>query len=422
MADAKEELGTETQTLAELHQAVRKLSRLLEISVTLNSTLDPSSLLDFILDTAIDVLECGGASIMLFDEKRGELIFTAATPSGAQELSKIPVPLDGSIAGTVFKENRPLIINNVDQEPRHYSAVARQVGFQPSSLVGVPMRIRDKTTGVLEALNKTTGGFTQKDAHYLYIIASQAAVAIHNANLLQELKRSYDEASKLDELRSNFLAIASHELRTPLGLILGYATFLEERAEGDLSKHAGLVVSSALRMQTLIEDMTNMNLLKLGSSELDTSIIPLQGAVHEAQEAVKAAVTSKGQSLEISMPNEPIYVRADQEKIVLVVINLLNNAIRFTPDGGRIQLKLLTTRNEARVEISDTGRGIPPDELDNIFKEFYQLEDHMTRRYGGLGLGLAIARGLLELHGGRIWAESEGVDTGSTFIFTLPLE
>jgi signal transduction histidine kinase len=359
---------------------------------------------------------------MLFDDNRGELIFTAATPSDAQELSKIPVPLDGSIAGTVFKENRPLIINDVDQEPRHYGLVARRVGFHPSSLVGVPMRIRDKTTGVLEALNKSSGGFTQKDAQYLYIIASQAAVAIHNANLLQELRSSYDEASKLDELRGNFLAIASHELRTPLGLILGYATFLEERTEGDMSKHAHLVVSSALRMQTLIEDMTNMNLLKLGASELDTSVIPLQGAVQEAHEAVSAAASSKGQVLQISMPEEPIYVRADQDKIVLVVINLLNNAIRFTPEGGRIHLKMWTIRNEARVEISDTGKGIPQNELDKIFREFYQLEDHMTRRYGGLGLGLAIARGLLELHGGRIWAESEGVGTGSKFTFSLPVD
>ncbi|MDX1437732.1 MAG: ATP-binding protein [Anaerolineales bacterium] len=422
MANTEESLGTESQTLAEQREIIRKLSRLLEISVTLNSTLDPKRLLRFILDTATDVLECEGASIMLYDEKRGELFFTAATPSDANEMAKIPVPLEGSIAGTVFSENRPLIINNVEEDPRHFGLVANKVGFQPSSLVGVPMRIRDKTTGVLEALNKTSGRFSQKDAQYLYVIASQAAAAIHNANLLQELQRSYDEASKLDELRSNFLAIASHELRTPLGLILGYATFLEERAEGDLSKHAGLVVSSALRMQTLIEDMTNMNLLKVGASELDTSVIPIQGAVEEAEEAVKPAAVARNQTITISMPRQPVFVRADQEKIVLVIINLLNNAVRFTPEGGKIHLTVVTTRNEARVEIQDNGRGIPPDELENIFKEFYQLEDHMTRRYGGLGLGLAIAKGLLELHGGYIWAESEGVGKGSTFIFTLPLE
>jgi signal transduction histidine kinase len=359
---------------------------------------------------------------MRFDEKRGELIFSAAIPANTRDLAKHPVPLDRSIAGTVFKENRPLIINNVEDDPRHYGLIAQKVGFQPTSLVGVPMRIRDKTTGVLEALNKTKGGFSQKDAQYLYIIASQAAVAIHNTNLLQELQRSYDEASKLDELRSNFLAIASHELRTPLGLILGYATFLEERAEGDLSKHAGLVVTSALRMQTLIEDMTNMNLLKIGASELDTSVIPLQGAVQEAREAVEGTAEAKGQTMRFSVPTEPIYVRADQEKIVLVIINLLNNAIRFTPDGGNIHLRAHTSQSQVRVEVQDTGKGIPPDELENIFKEFYQLEDHMTRQFGGLGLGLAIAKGLLELHGGKIWAESEGVNKGSTFIFTLPIE
>jgi signal transduction histidine kinase len=422
MGKNSEDITTDSKTLRELRQVVRKLSRLLEISVTLNSTLDPDRLLGFILDTATDVLNCEGASIMLFDDKRGELVFTASTPSDARELARFPVPLEGSIAGTVFKENRPLIINNVDEEPRHYTLVSREVHFKPRSLVGVPMRIRDRTTGVLEALNKTEGGFTQKDAQYLYIIASQAAVAIHNAKLLRELQDAYNEASQLDELRSNFLAIASHELRTPLGLILGYASFLQEKAEGDLSRHASLVISSALRMQSLVEDMTNMNLLKVGDTQLDSSIISLQGAVREAYEAVRSTAEAKGQFLKLTMPKEDLMVRADQEKLVLVIINLLNNAIRFTPESGKIQLEAKASRDEVRVEISDSGIGIPADELENIFKEFYQLENHMTRRYGGLGLGLAIARGLLELQGGKIWAESGGPGMGSTFIFTLMAE
>ncbi len=414
------ELTQETQKDAGLSQVVRKLSRLLEISVTLNSTLDPEQLLNFILETAADVLECEGASIMLYDEKRGELVFAAATASDPKELAKIPVPLEGSIAGTIFRENRPLVINNVEHDPRHFSLVGKQVKFQPRSIVGVPMQIRDKTTGVLEALNKKDGGFSQRDAQYLYVIASQAAVAIHNSQLLQSLQRAYDEVSKLDKLKSNFMAIASHELRTPLGLILGYATFLQEKAQGDLSKHASLVLNSALRLQTLVEDLTNMNLMKVGSPEINPTRIVFQHAVEAAYKDIKSTAEAKGHDLQLSLAREPLYVRADLEKLELVFVNLLNNAIRFTPSGGRIDVRVYGIGTEAWAEISDTGFGIPKDELDNIFKEFYQVEDHMTRKYGGLGLGLAIARGLVELHDGRIWAESDGPGKGATFKIVLP--
>ena len=411
--------GIESQDDAS--QMARKLSRLLEISVTLNSTLDQEKLLNFILKTAADVLECEGASIMLYDEKRAKLVFAAATASDPKELAKIPVPLEGSIAGTIFRENRPLVINEVDKDPRHFTQVGKQVKFQPRSIVGVPMRIRDKTTGVLEALNKHDGGFTQRDAQYLFIIASQAAVAINNAQLLQSLQRAYDEVSKLDKLKSNFMAIASHELRTPLGLILGYATFLKEQAKGDLSKHANLVLNSAVRLQTLVEDLTNMNLMKVESPEIHPTRVSIQQAALAAYQSIKSTAEAKGHQIRRDLPPTPIYVQADQEKLELVFVNLLNNAIRFTPSGGQIALRIYTVSDEVWVEIYDNGYGIPADELDNIFKEFYQVEDHMTRKIGGLGLGLAIARGLVDLHHGRIWAESPGPGQGATFKFVLPL-
>jgi signal transduction histidine kinase len=414
------DLAKDTQTVAELRGMVRRLSRLLEISVTLNSTLDQERLLRFILETATDVLNCEAASILLFDENRGELYFAAATGSDPKKLAEIPVPLEGSIAGTIFREDRPLVINDVERDPRHFGLVGEQVKFQPHSLVGVPMRVREKSFGVLEALNKQGGRFTERDAQILFIIASQAAVAIHNARLLEALQRAYDELSQLDDLKSNFMAIASHELRTPLGLILGYATFLKEKASGELSDHAGMVLNSAMRMQSLVEDMTNMNLLKIGSTELDPKIFPLQQAVEAAHESVRSTAEAKNQHLTVDMPSSPLYISGDPDKLELVFINLLNNAIRYTPAHGRIGVMMYPQADEIWIETRDTGYGIPANELQTIFKEFYQVEEHMTRRYGGLGLGLAIAKGLVELHGGRIWAESEGTGQGSVFKIVLP--
>ncbi len=415
------DLAQDTETLAELKQVVHKLSRLLEISVTLNSTLDPERLLQFILDTATDVLDCSAASILLYDEKQGKLHFTAATGTDPKKLAEIPVPLDGSIAGTVFRENRPLVINDVESDPRHFGLVGQQIQFRPRSLVAVPMRIREKTTGVLEALNKRSGPFTQKDAQFLYVIASQAAVSINNSRLLQALQRTYDELNQLDKMKSNFMAIASHELRTPLGLILGYASFLQEKAHGELSEHASMVLNSALRLQTLVEDMTNMNLLKIGSTELMLAEIPIQIPVQSAHDRTKSTADAKNQRLTIQMPQTPLYINADVEKLELVFFNLLNNSVRYTPAQGEIRIQVDHKPGEVWVVVEDNGFGIPKDELANIFNEFYQVEDHMTRRYGGLGLGLAIARGLVELHGGRIWAESDGPGQGSRFTTVLPL-
>jgi signal transduction histidine kinase len=405
----------------ELQSAVRQLSRLVQVSVTLNSTLDPAQLLRFIIQTAAELLDCEAASILLYDEKQHELFFTAASGTDPEKLAQIPVPIEGSIAGTIFSENRPLVINDVDKDPRHYSQVGAQIQFHPRSLLGVPMRIQDRVTGVLEALNKRDGDFSDEDVNILSIIASQAAVAIHNARLVQALQRAYDELSRVDKLKTDFMSIASHELRTPLGVILGYAAFLKEEAQGELSGHAERVLNSAIRLRALVEDMTNMNLLQMGTAKLDLKLVSIQPILQTIFDEVAPTAEAKGQRLTMQLPPQSLIVRADAEKLGLVLTNLLNNAVRFTPEKGEIHVTAKAKRGEVWISVKDSGAGIPHNEMDNIFHEFYQLEDHMIRRHGGLGLGLAIARGLIELQEGRIWAESDGIGKGAAFTVALPL-
>ncbi len=403
-----------------LGKTARQMERLVNLSVTLNSTLDPDRLLRFIIETAADLLECEAASILLYDEKRGELFFTSAVGTDQQKLAEIPVPIEGSIAGTIFTQNRPLVINDVEKDPRHYTQVGEQIQFRPRSLLGVPMRIREKVTGVLEALNKRDGGFDDADVQILSVIASQAAVAINNARLVQALQRAYDELSRLDKLKSDFLAIASHELRTPLGVVLGYATFLQEEAQGEISEHAKVVLASALRMRSIIESMTNLNLLQMMTVKLDLKTAAIQQILKSVCDELMPTAKAKCQMLTLEAPDEQLMVKADIEKLEQVFKNLLNNAIRFTPEGGEITFNASLIHGEVWVKIKDNGIGIPKNELENIFKEFYQVESHMTRRHGGLGVGLSIAKGIVELLGGRIWAESEGQGKGSTFTVVLP--
>ncbi len=398
---------------------IHQLARLVEISVTLNSTLDLPELLEFIIQTAADLVDSEAASILLHDERLGELRFAAATGSDPDDLAKIPVPLDGSVAGMVFQENHPLIINDAAEDPRLYTQVGDKIRFQTRSLIAVPLRIRDKVIGVLEAVNKRNGRFTQNDTRLLSVIASQAAVAIHNAHLVERLRAAYDEISRLDQMKTDFMAIASHELRTPLGVILGYAAFLKEEAKGEVSKHANRVLNAALKLRSLVEDMTNMNLLRVGTAQLSSERVAVQELIRDAVKEIKDAVRAKGHRLIVRLPPTPVFVQVDREKMVLTFSNILSNAVRFTPGGGQITVTAQPGTREVRVIFQDTGIGIPQEELESIFKEFYQVEHHLTRRYGGLGLGLSIAKAIVELHNGRIWAESPGVEQGSTFYVVL---
>lgn len=177
---------------SEVHRMLRKMERLMEINITLNSTLQLKQVLDLIIAKAVEMLECEAGSILLYNREKDCLYFSASTSADSKALAQIPVPLSDSLAGTIFSKNTPLVVNNVDKDIRHNSSVAAQVHFRTHSLLGVPMRIQDRMTGVLEALNKKQGTFTKEDVKILTAIASQAAVAIENAQLIQALQESYE--------------------------------------------------------------------------------------------------------------------------------------------------------------------------------------------------------------------------------------
>jgi signal transduction histidine kinase len=246
-------------------------------------------------------------------------------------------------------------------------------------------------------------------------------VAINNARLLSALKKAYEELGKLDRMKSDFIAIASHELRTPLGVILGYAALLKEEAGGESSEHAETVLNMALRMRSLIEDMTNINAMKVGSRELALEIQSLQVPIRTAQAEVADLIQAKGQRLMVELLGEPLKARIDAAKLSMALSNLLNNAMGFTPPKGEIRLKLERHGSEGWIRVTDSGIGIPAGELDRIFDQFYQVEDHMVRKHQGMGLGLSIVKAIAEAHGGRVWAESAGPERGATFTIALTL-
>jgi len=388
----------------------------------LNSTLDLDELLQTITATATELLDCEASSILLYDEKNPRLYFAAATGSDPAKLAEIPVPMEGSIAGTIFRTNQPLILNNVEQDPRHFSQVSDQIQFQTKTLLGVPMPIKDRTVGVLEALNKRDGVFTDRDVAILSVTAAHAAIAINNARLLKTTQQALEKVKETNSIKSHFLALASHELRTPLGIIIGYATFLQEEAKGELSDHAQQVLNAAAQMRSLLDQMNNLTLLQADEMEMKPQKISIQDILNFASDEIMYFAARRNLALTYAFRDEPIYINVDPEKATLAFVNLLNNAIRFSPEGSQIVIGAIEQGKNVLAWVQDQGIGIPTDKLQKVFEEFYQIEPPNTRRYGGLGIGLTIARGLLEVQGGKIWAESEGPDTGTTIKVSLPKE
>ncbi len=409
-----------TGQLRDLASQPHQLRRLVELSVILNSTLDLDALLGLITATATELLDCEAASILLYDEKDQRLFFAAATGSDPAELAKIPVPLENSLAGTIFRTNQYMILNNVEQDPRHFSLVSNQLQLTVKTLLGVPMPIKDRTVGVLEALNKRVGVFDEHDASVLAVTAAHAAIAINNARLLRATQKALQKAQEADQLKRNFLALASHELRTPLGIIMGYSTLLKEDAKGEFSDSADRVLAAAAQMRSILDEMNNLAMLKSDELALKPQKVALEDVLTYACDGIKDIASARKQNLVYDFAEEAYIVNVDIDKTAQAFGNILANAIRFSPEGTDITIGVTKEGDQVLSWIQDQGIGIPADKLQKIFEEFYQIEPPNTRHYGGLGIGLTIAKGLIEAQGGKIWAASEGAGKGSTFKVALP--
>jgi signal transduction histidine kinase len=399
---------------------LQQLERILEISRELTSTVSLEPLLHKIVQVAAELTSSEETSILLLNTRTGELRFRAASGDTDGRLRDIPVPVEDSIAGAVLLSGEPSIISDTLSEPRHYKVVGQRIGLETHSLLAVPLQIKERRIGVLEAINKQGGGqFGREDVETLTTLAAQAAVAIENARLVGDLRRAYEQLGELDRLKSDFIAIASHELRTPLGLILLYAAMIRDQMGAAEGQQLDAVLRAAMRLRHIIETMLNLRYLETGEMEMVLEHFDLCKEVQGACEDYGAIAESGGLTLSTDLPGEGVTILADREKVRVVLDNLISNAVKFTPSGGRVQVALSSQGDWVEIAVNDTGVGIPSEELDRVFDRFYQVEDHMTRRHGGMGLGLSIVKGLVKLHGGRVLAESVP-GRGSRFVVRLP--
>jgi signal transduction histidine kinase len=398
------------------------LDRLQAFTRELESATDMEQWLRHLTIAARDLTDSEAASILEFDEALNSLHFVAAPWLREQPLKDMAVPLDTSIAGWVFSQNESLIVQDVTKDSRHFKAVDQALDFSTSSLLAVPLTYKGNTIGVLETVNKKdNANYTEEDVAILEILGLYAAMALWNSNLDSRIQDMQDEIAELDRLKSNFIAITSHELRTPLGLILGHATFLKEIVSEELREPMEIIIRNSTRLKDIIESLTEVDNYEAGVARVRQATVSVPHIVEDVVSSFQDMAASKNITLQADICEEELPVEADANKITVAVSNLVRNAITFTQEGGQVLVKVEPVTEHAQVSVKDNGIGIPANDLPKVFERFFQVESHLTRRTTGMGLGLSVAKAMIELHGGRIWVESvEG--KGSTFIFLLPVK
>ena len=402
------------------NQRIDHLERLLEVVRGLTTSPDLEAFLQSIINEATELTNSELASILEYDETAEELRFLAVHWFQQDVLRPLGVPLEDSAAGWVYRKGQPLIIQDVKVDKRHFKVIDRVTKHVTHSLAAVPLVVRGEVVGVLEALNKKDEAhYTEEDLTILATLAALAAQAMKNAALQRKVKAAGIELAELERLKTDFIAITSHELRTPLGLILGHATFLRELTGSEYSEQLDTIIRNATKLKDIVENLSDVDNIQSGAARVRSHRASLTKLAEDVILSFQDEAYLRNITLKLERGDSPYEIDADGVKISIALSNLVKNAIQYTDSGGSVTVRLEEDSGYYKVTIKDDGIGIPARDLPRVFERFFQVETHLTRRYGGMGLGLAVAKAMIELHGGRIWAESE-VGKGSTFTFLLP--
>jgi signal transduction histidine kinase/PAS domain-containing protein/HAMP domain-containing protein len=335
--------------------------------------------------------------------------------------SRLKVSVDArSIAGMVFRTGEPYCTNDLGRDAYANRELGRLI--DASNGVFAPLKTEEETLGVAVAINRT-GGFGQEEIDALTSFADLASLLLRNARLYTTLTGTVDELRRASRLKDHFLQNVNHELRTPLTAIVGWTDLFEEGDVDEATRRRGVrqIRQSARVLLALIDDLLDLARLDRGALTLDLKPVFLSEVVQRSIETVRMMAEARGVVLMLAPLPEPMApVRADALRLQQVLWNLLANAIQFTPQHGRIVVRVEREPERFLVSVEDDGIGIPESELPHVFERFRQVDGSATRGHAGMGIGLALARSLVELHGGSIWVSSV-VGQGSRFTFAVPI-
>ncbi|HEY4642521.1 MAG TPA: GAF domain-containing sensor histidine kinase, partial [Thermoanaerobaculia bacterium] len=429
-------------------QQLKRIASLTNIGKTISLRYTTEELLNAIYNECKRSVDCTLFTIALLEESTNELSFELDVRDGVR-LPKERMQLGKGLNSWVASHHEPLLIGSVADEKR--IGVKAVVDSKPTeSWLGVPMIARDRLIGVISVESFKKNAFTNDDMLLLTAIANQAAVAIENAHLYKDLEgltfaleqRVMERTNELretnlrllaaDRSKNQFLANMSHELRTPLNSIIGFSSVLLENTRAvvpqRLYKFLENIHVAGNHLLELINDILDLSKIEAGKMELRTDDFDLRDTIAAVERVMKGFAAEARVSITASIDASVPMVRLDEGRLKQILFNLLSNAVKFSPDGGPVTIAVTslprTTSplavDSVRIDVADRGIGIPPDELQRIFDEFYQTEDGRRARRGGTGLGLSLTRNFVELHHGRIEVQSVPGE-GSCFTLHLPV-
>ena len=413
----------------ELTRSVGELKALGEVSQVVSSTLDLEAVLTRIVSHAVQLSGTDGGAIYEYDESSEEFQLRATDHMEEELITALranPPRLGDGVVGRAAVTREPVEVPNILEE-HTYAPRMRQLlerfGFRAS--LAVPLLREDRIIGGLVVRRKSTGEFRPEVIELLKTFATQSVLAIQNARLFREIEDKSRQIEAANRHKSEFLANMSHELRTPLNAIIGFSEVLQENnysasLNEKQAEYTDDILTSGRHLLSLINEILDLSKVEAGRMELELATFDLPLAIDNARTFVRERATKHGIALDVAVDDRLGDFLGDERKIKQILLNLLSNAVKFTPEGGRIGIDARQTDGSVEISVSDTGVGIAAEDQPKVFEEFRQVGSDYAHKVEGTGLGLTLAKKFVELHGGKIWVESEA-GKGSTFTFTLPI-
>jgi signal transduction histidine kinase len=417
------ELRARTDDLA---RSVGELQALGEVSQAVNSTLDLETVLTTIVSRAVQLSRTDAGTIYVFDEVRKEFKLRATYGMSDEMIIAITdrhIGIGEAHIGPAAQQRKPIQVPDIrDEAPSPVNDINLREGYR--AVLIIPLLRPDQIVGALVVRRKAPGEFLQSTIDLLETFADQSVVAIQNARLFNEAEEKGKQLAIASQHKSQFLANMSHELRTPLNAILGYTELILDGIYGEAPEKAQAVLkrveSNGKHLLGLINDVLDLSKIEAGQLVLSLNDYSMKDVLYSVFSAVEPLASEKKLNFKVEASPEMPKGHGDERRLTQVILNLVGNAIKFT-DNGEVVIKASSTNGSFTVAVRDTGPGISPADQGKIFEEFQQADNSATKKKGGTGLGLSISRRIVEMHGGKLWVESE-VGKGSVFSFTLPVQ